>query len=56
MRLHPICPCDLDDGNCPYDAETRRDCEYWCGEEEDPEDNADEVGYNPYIGAYDYDC
>ena len=52
-------PCDF--GECPYNAEYSRDCEYWCGAEE-PEEDYDfddddiEVGFNPYMGEYDYDC
>lgn len=53
-------PCDF--GECPYNAEYNRDCEYWCSAEEPEEDydfdnNDDiEVGFNPYMGEYDYDC
>ena len=57
MSIRQNCPCDYD-GVCPYDAEYNRDCEYWCGNEEpeDYPDDVDEVGFNPFMGTYDYDC
>lgn len=57
MSIRQNCPCDYD-GVCPYDAEDNRDCEYWCGAEEpeDYPDDVDEVGFNPFMGTYDYDC
>ena len=61
MSIRKETPCDF--GECPYNAQYNRDCEYWCGEEEEEEeyddyldDSYDEVGFNPYEGGYDYDC
>jgi len=34
--MRRVCPCDLD-GICPYNAEYNSDCEYWCGEEPEPD-------------------
>lgn len=39
MSLRCSTPCDF--GECPYNAEYNRDCEYWCG--------ADEPQYDPEI-------
>lgn len=71
MSLRQNTPCDCD-GFCPYDAEYYNTCEYYCGAESDdypPEDweeedcddeyyeeGSIEMGFNPYIGGYDYDC
>ena len=60
MSIRKNTPCDY--GECPYNAQYSRDCEYWCGadEEEDNYDDYDdcdyETGYDPYIGAYSDDC
>lgn len=60
MSLRRETPCDW--GECPYNATYHCDCEYWCGADEpednpaDWEDDADECGYNPYMGCYDDDC
>jgi len=35
MSLRKETPCDF--GECPYDAESHSQCEYWCGEEEPEE-------------------
>lgn len=37
MSIKINCPCDID-GVCPYEAENRGDCEYWCGAEEPQDD------------------
>ena len=46
-----------------YDAETgeivatvERDNEDFADDEEDFVDDYDEIGFNPYMGCYDYDC
>lgn len=60
MSLRKVTPCDF--GECPYSAEYNCDCEYWCGASEpeedydDYDDDVDECGYDPYIGAYSDDC
>ena len=38
MALKKVCPCDLDNGNCPFDAENFWDCDFWCSA--DPEEEA----------------
>lgn len=60
MSLRQNTPCDMD-GICPYEAEYARDCEYWCGADEEPDvsdipDDYDECGFDPYEGAYTFDC
>ena len=60
MSLRKNTPCDMD-GICPYDAQYSRDCEYWCGADEEPDipdiaDDYDECGFDPYEGAYTFDC
>ena len=64
--MFPICPSD--DFVCPYYNKGNGRCmmfkkenvlpynecdNFW---DDDYEDGADEVGYNPYTGAYDFDC
>lgn len=39
MSIRCETPCDY--GECPYNAQYNRDCEYWCGAEE-PEDNPED--------------
>lgn len=34
--MRRVYPCDFD-GICPYNAEYNSDCEYWCGEEPEPD-------------------
>ena len=63
MSLRRETPCDF--GPCPYNAEYYNTCEYYCGADEpydEPEefdyDFADtycEIGFNPYMGCYDWD-
>lgn len=36
MSLRCSTPCDF--GECPYNAEYNRDCEYWCGADEPQDD------------------
>lgn len=36
MSLRCSTPCDF--GECPYNAEYSRDCEYWCGADEPQDD------------------
>lgn len=36
MSLREETPCDF--GECPYNAEYSRDCEYWCGADEPDEE------------------
>lgn len=60
MSIRKNTPCDMD-GICPYDAQYSRDCEYWCGADEEPyipdiPDDYDECGFDPYEGAYTFDC
>lgn len=60
MSLRKNTPCDMD-GICPYDAQYSRDCEYWCGVDEEPDIpeiaiDVDECGFDPYEGAYTFDC
>lgn len=43
-----ICP-DCWDKMFSEDEEEEEDSDYW-------EDDADECGFNPYMGCYDYDC
>ena len=57
MSIRKETPCDY--GECPYNAQYSRDCEYWCGadEEEDWPDDCDyETGYDPYTGSFSDDC
>lgn len=61
MSLRKETPCDF--GPCPYDAEYHNTCECYCGADEpydEPEefdyDFRDEIGFNPYMGCYDWDC
>lgn len=60
MSIRKETPCDF--GECPYRVEYSHGCEYWCGEPEpeedydDYDDDVDECGYDPYIGAYSDDC
>ena len=39
MSIRRECPCDID-GICPYESESWRTCEYWCGSDE-PSDYPD---------------
>lgn len=57
MSIRKNTPCDID-GICPYEAEYSHDCEYWCGADEEPDipDDYDECGFDPYEGAYTFDC
>ena len=59
MRMRVETPCDF--GPCPYDAEGYNICEYFCSEEEEPEDYYDDdcdydVGFDPYMGCFTDDC
>ena len=40
-----------------FDYEVEDDDEQWGGPDDNPDwDDYDEMGYNPYMGCYDYDC
>ena len=54
MSIRKQTPCDF--GECPYNAEYNRDCEYWCGEEPEEdylEDYDAEEDYDRYLDAVD---
>lgn len=57
MSLRKETPCDF--GDCPYNAEYSSTCEYYCGQDE-PEDYFEdydlEMGFDPYMGEYTWDC
>ena len=36
MSIRKVTPCDY--GECSYNAQYSRDCEYWCGAEEEGEE------------------
>lgn len=53
--------CEMTDSKCDLvDAQTGEVIDWYDPEEEDedyfPEDSDLEMGFNPYLGAYDFDC
>ena len=49
------------DNNLDYEIQEMMACEEWVDETEfegdyEPWDDYEEVGYNPFIGGYDWDC
>lgn len=57
----PLCP--VNDWNCPYCVKCEcqldhpeEECDDYYGAVGDDYDEDLEMGFNPYEGAYDYDC
>lgn len=45
MALRKDTPCEID-GICPFDAIYSCHCEYWCGDNYEPEDYPDDYYYS----------